>query len=42
MDYITTKYYQHGTFNATEIKIEWANYKKITFDSQENILSIFG
>ena len=30
---------QHGTFNASEIKIEWANYKQSTFDTQGNILS---
>jgi len=30
---------QHGTFNASEIKIEWANYKQSIFDSQANILS---
>jgi hypothetical protein len=30
---------QHGTFNASEIKIEWANYKQSTFNAQRNILS---
>ena len=31
---------QHGTFKASEIKIEvWANYKQSTFDAQGNILS---
>ena len=30
---------QYGTFNASEIKIEWDNYKQSTFDTQGNILS---
>jgi hypothetical protein len=30
---------QHGTFNASEIKIECANYKQSIFDAQGNILS---
>ena len=25
---------QHGTFNASEIKIEWADYTQSTFDAQ--------
>ena len=25
---------QHGTINASEIKIEWVNYKQSTFDYQ--------
>ena len=28
-----------GTFNAFEIKIEWANHKYSTIDSKENVLS---
>jgi hypothetical protein len=31
---------QHGLFNVSEIKIEWANYKQSTYDLQGNILSI--
>ena len=30
---------QHGLFNVSEIKIEWANYKQSTYDLQGNVLS---
>ena len=30
---------QNGSFNVSEIKIEWANYKQSTYDLQGNIIS---
>jgi len=30
---------QHGSFNVSEIKIEWANYKQSTYDLQGNVMS---
>ena len=30
---------QHGSFNVSEIKIEWENYKRSTDDLQGNVIS---
>jgi hypothetical protein len=30
---------QHGSFNDSEIKIEWGNYKQSTYDLQGNVIS---
>ena len=29
---------QHGSFNVSEIKIEWENYKRSTYDLQGNVI----